>query len=90
MNAFTAAMIGEGYAPYTLKTKFDLVSDLSAWLEHRALSLTALSERRLGSFYAQRHCLIRQQEASPHNVDHRVPAAGREAKDAKVGTVAAH
>lgn len=55
IHAFAAAMIGEGYAPYTLKTKFDFVADLSRWLERRSLPLATLDEKRLKQFYAQRH-----------------------------------
>ncbi len=52
---FAASLIGEGYAPCTLKEKYELAADLSAWLARRRLPLAALDEGRLKGFYAQRY-----------------------------------
>src|ERR1700687_4832210 len=52
---FAASLIDEGYAPYTLKTKYELAGDLSAWVTRRKLPLAALDGERLRQFYAQRH-----------------------------------
>jgi integrase/recombinase XerD len=52
---FAASLIREGYAPLTLKEKYELAADLSGWLARRRLPLAALDEKRMKEFYAQRH-----------------------------------
>lgn len=51
---FGAFLIGEGYAPYSLRIKYQLAGELSAWLESCGLSLVELNEQRFQQFYAQR------------------------------------
>jgi site-specific recombinase XerD len=54
INGFTAQLSSQGYAPYTIHTKCDLLADLSRWLERRELSLAVLDEHRLRQFQASR------------------------------------
>ena len=63
VDDFAASLIGEGYAPYTLKTKYQLAGDLSAWLARRGLPLAALDAKHLRQFYAQRHGGCRRGDA---------------------------
>jgi integrase/recombinase XerD len=60
---FAASLIGEGYAPYTLKTKYQLVGDLSAWLARRGLPLAALDAKHFRQFYVHRHGGCRRGDA---------------------------
>lgn len=54
IDGFSAALAGEGYAPDTVRTKCDVLVDLSRWLERRGLSPTALDDRRLREFQVTR------------------------------------
>jgi integrase/recombinase XerD len=54
VKGFAAQLSRQGYAPDTIRAKRDLLADLSRWLERRKLCLTALDERRMGQFQANR------------------------------------
>lgn len=51
---FAGQLSRQGYAPNTVRSKCDLVTDLSRWLERRKLSLAALDANRVRQFQAAR------------------------------------
>ena len=53
-EGFAALLLRQGYAPNTVEAKYDVVADLSRWLDRRRLPLTALDEHRLKAFDATR------------------------------------
>lgn len=54
IDGFSALLASQGYAATTVQSKFDVLADLSRWLERRQLPLTALDDRRLRQFQATR------------------------------------
>lgn len=54
IDGFSALLAREGYAATTVRSKCDVLADLSCWLERRRLPLTALDDRRLRQFQATR------------------------------------
>jgi site-specific recombinase XerD len=54
VDGFSALLASQGYAATTVQSKFDVLADLSRWLERRQLPLTALDDRRLRQFEATR------------------------------------
>jgi len=54
VDGFSALLARQGYAATTVQSKFDVLADLSRWLERRRLPLTALDDRRLRQFQATR------------------------------------
>jgi site-specific recombinase XerD len=51
---FAAELLRKGYAPNTILSKYELLTNLSHWIERRSLSLAALDEGRLKQFLASR------------------------------------
>jgi len=58
-------LAAQGYAPWTAKYTMRLLADLSGWLQHHALTVTALNEPCLERFLQDRY-----QTGSPHRDDH--------------------
>jgi hypothetical protein len=54
MEQFAQYLSGEGYASQTIKWKRSLAAELSAWIEHRGLSIKRLDESHLEQFHAHR------------------------------------
>lgn len=54
IERFAAQLSRKGYAQNTVRSKCDVLADLSRWLERRGLSVSALDEGRLRKFQASR------------------------------------
>jgi site-specific recombinase XerD len=54
VDGFAAELLRKGYVQNTVLSKYELLANLSRWLERRCLSLTALDEGRLRQFLVGR------------------------------------
>jgi integrase/recombinase XerD len=59
IDGFSARLIGEGYAPMTVRYKCTLLTSLSQWLERRKFPLADVDEVQLRKFLAWRRRRVR-------------------------------
>jgi integrase/recombinase XerD len=59
MDGFVARLLGEGYAPKTIRYKCGLVGNLSDWLKRRDASLADVDEAQLRRYLANRSRRLR-------------------------------
>ena len=62
IDGFVTLLLHEGYKPQSVKKKYDLVTDLSRWMERRKLPVARLDEEQLTQFRInrQRRCRLRR------------------------------
>ena len=63
LDGFATLLVGQGYAPATLRQKNDLLADFSAWLAEHDVPLEVLAETHAGQFLMEDHRRLRRGDA---------------------------